>query len=160
MASALQETAGRACPRATIQAPGLETPADRDRPGTAQGGRARRAGALEGAPPRSSGSPGARGCAGRFDAWPLVHLDPYPPEPGARAGQAPAGSGTARSGREDLIELIGGRDLELVVAAVTRLLVRAPAKESRGVAKAVTLQVVVLDLDDPLDAQRFPREIL
>ena len=61
---------------------------------------------------------------------------------------------------EDLLELGGRRDLELVVAAVSGLLVSAPAQEDRGVAETVALQVVVLHLADPLHAQGLPREVL
>src|SRR5688572_24710727 len=51
-------------------------------------------------------------------------------------------------------------DLELIVAAVLRRLVVAPAHERRGVAEAVALHVVVLHFAHPFDAQRLPREIL
>src|SRR6185503_4507195 len=62
--------------------------------------------------------------------------------------------------REDLRELIGRRDLELVVAAIARRLVRPPAKEHRRVAEAVPLQVVVFHLAHALDPQRLPGEVL
>src|SRR6185437_14566925 len=61
---------------------------------------------------------------------------------------------------ENLLELVSGRDLELVVAAIRRRLVRAPAHEHRRVAEAVALQVVVLHLAHALGPQRLPREIL
>ena len=92
--------------------------------------------------------------------------------------RAPAAAGTARSrrgpgwttganvsgsparGAEDLLELVRSRDLELIVAAVARLLVGAPALEHRGMPEAVALHVVVLHLAHALDAQRLPRQIL
>src|SRR5439155_26941014 len=81
-------------------------------------------------------------------------------EPPARAGEAPPASGPSRPGREDFSELVGGRHLELIVTAVVRLLVRPPAQKSRRVTEALPLQMVVLDLAHPLDAERLPREIL
>src|SRR5207244_13291165 len=135
-------------------------PVDRDRPRQAQAGRARGAQALEGASPQSRQALGARRRAGRCDARPLVYLDPDPREPAARAAQAPAPSGTPRPGREDLGELVGARDLELVVATGSGPLVRPPAQERRGVAEAVALQVVGFHLAHPLDAPRPPREVL
>src|SRR5207253_11423579 len=83
-----------------------------------------------------------------------------PREPVARTAQAPASSGTPRPGGEDLAELVGARDLELVVATGSGPLVRPPAQEGRRVAEAVALQVVVFHLAHPLDAQRLPREVL
>ena len=59
-----------------------------------------------------------------------------------------------------LLELVGGRDLELIVAAVARFLVRPPAYEDRAMTEARPLHVVVLDLADALDPNRFPRQIL
>ena len=88
---------------------------------------------------------------GRSSTWTRirVNLEHVPPA-------APAGSGAARPGREDLVQVVGGGDLELVVAAVGRLLVRPPAQEGRGVAEPVALQVVVFDLAHPLDPERLP----
>ena len=108
----------RGCSRPRSRSPRVEASADRDRPRAPQGGRAGGAGAMEGAPPRGGGTPGAGGRAGGRDAGPLVHLDPDPGEPAARARRAPAGSGAAGPGREDLGQLVGRGDLELVVAAV------------------------------------------
>src|SRR5439155_24193259 len=88
------------------------------------------------------------------------HLDAHSGERAARATDAPPASGASRPGREDPGEVVGGRDLELVVAAVARLLIGPPAQKRRRVAEAVALQVVVLDLAHPLAAQRLPREIL
>src|SRR5262249_14899130 len=72
------------------------------------------------------------------------------------------GSGSAKPalGGEDRRELERRSDVELVVAAVRRPLVRPPADERRGVAEAVPLQVIVLHLADALDAERLPRKIL
>ena len=61
---------------------------------------------------------------------------------------------------EDPRDLEGRGLLELVVAAVGRRLVRAPALERRPVAEAITLEVVVGDLGDALGAERLPREVL
>src|SRR5438093_11967744 len=61
---------------------------------------------------------------------------------------------------ENLGELGGGRDVELVVTAVRRPLVGTPAHEGGGVSEAIALEVVVLDLAHALDAQRLPGEIL
>src|SRR5688500_16008022 len=71
-----------------------------------------------------------------------------------------AGSAIVVARPEDLLELVRRRDLQLVVPAVGRPLVGAPAKEDRGVAEPISLHMVVLDLADPLDPERFPREIL
>ena len=79
---------------------------------------ARRARTLEKAPPRSRRASRARRRAGRRDAWPLHHLDAHPRKPEERSREAPSASGAAGSGREDLLELVGLRDLELVVAAI------------------------------------------
>src|SRR5581483_1270655 len=61
---------------------------------------------------------------------------------------------------ENALQLVGRRDLELVVAALARRLVGAPAHEDRGVAEALALHVVVLHLAHALEAQRLPREVL
>src|SRR5262249_21196545 len=61
---------------------------------------------------------------------------------------------------EDLLELVSLRDLELAVATVARAPVGPPAEEHGGVPEPVALQVVILDLAHPLDAQRLPREVL
>jgi DNA ligase D-like protein (predicted polymerase) len=103
---------------AAITAPRVEAPAHRDRARPAQGGRAGRARALEGAPSRGGRPARACGRAGGLDAWTLLHLDARPREPSARTGGAAAGSGAAGSGRKDLVQLVGRRDLELVVTAV------------------------------------------
>src|SRR5687768_17292331 len=87
-------------------------------------------------------------------------MDTHTGKPAACPRRAPAGSGTARPGREDLVEVVGGRDLELIVATVGRLFVRAPAQERRHVTKAAALQMIVLHLTHALDPQRLPREVL
>ncbi len=60
---------------------------------------------------------------------------------------------------EDLLELVSRRDLELIVPARCRRLVRPPSLKDRRVAEAVPLHVVVLDLTHALDPERLPREI-
>ena len=67
----------------------------------------------------------------------------------------------ARAARaEDALELVRRRDLQLVVAAILRPLVGAPAHEVRGVPEARALHVVVGDLADALGPQRLPAQIL
>src|SRR6185369_12415490 len=139
---------------------GVQASVDRDRAGPPQGGRAGRAGAMESAPPGGGGTAGAGGCAGGRDAGPLVHLDPGPGEPAARAAGAAAGSGAAGSRRENLGQLVGRGHLELIVAAVLGALVRPPAEEDGGVAEPVPLQMIVLHLAHPLDPERLPGEVL
>src|SRR5215216_2160681 len=69
-------------------------------------------------------------------------------------------SATRARGTEDLLELVRGRDLELIVPAISRSLVRTPAQEDGGVTEPIALQVIVLDLTDSLDPQRLPRQVL
>src|SRR4051794_40657177 len=61
---------------------------------------------------------------------------------------------------EDLLELERRGLLELVVPAVGRLLVEAPALEGRRVADPVALEMVVGNLCDALESQRLPRQVL
>src|SRR5262249_24280566 len=61
---------------------------------------------------------------------------------------------------ENLGELGGRSDLELIVPAIRRPLVGPPALEDAGVTEAVALQMIVFDLTDALDAQRLPRQVL
>src|SRR3982751_5047005 len=71
------------------------------------------------------------------------------------------GRTSAASARaEHLLELVRGRDLELIVAAVPGRLVGAPAQETGRVAEAIALHVVVLHFADALDPERLPRQIL
>ena len=153
-----------------------EASADRDRPRAEERGRARRPRALEGAPPRSGGASASRPTCSSTRCAAASDLDAHPRQPAARPGGAAPGAGTARSrrrrrttgagvdrrrpGAEDLRELVRRRDLELIVAAVRRLLVEPPALEDRGVAEPRALHVVVLHLADALDPQRLPRQIL
>src|SRR5207248_11479095 len=66
----------------------------------------------------------------------------------------------ARAGAEDALQLVGGRDLQLIVAAVLGALVRAPAQELRGMPEASSLHVIVGDLADALGPQRLPAQVL
>src|SRR5262245_14634586 len=61
---------------------------------------------------------------------------------------------------EDQSQLVRGRLLELVVAAVRGGLVGAPALEGGRVADAVALEMVVRDLDHTLEAEGLPRQVL
>src|SRR5204863_6326997 len=67
---------------------------------------------------------------------------------------------TRPNGAEHVLELVRRDDLQLIVAAVDRTFVGAPALEYRGVPEPRPLHVVVLHFADPLDPQRFPAEIL
>ena len=141
--------------RAGRHAP-VGAPADHRREGPARGGRARRARALEGA--SSGGRGAARGGrrARRLDARPLEHVDAREGQPAPRPRERAPGRGSAGSRlrsvarAEHALQLVGGRDLQLVVAAVARALVGTPAHELRGVAKARALHVIVGDLADAL----------
>src|SRR4051812_10165651 len=63
-----------------------------------------------------------------------------------------AGRSASRTPRaEDLLELVRGRDFELIVAAVRGLLVGTPPLEYRRVAKPVPLHVVVFHLTHAFD---------
>lgn len=75
-----------------------------------------------------------------------------------RRGRPPEGERPApQSGStEDATDLDWRRHLELIVPALRRRLVRAPAFEVRRVAKARALEMVVRDLGDALDPQRLP----
>src|SRR5437762_2620833 len=96
MATALREAAGRAAARAAIAGSRRDASPDRDRPRQAQARRARRAQALEGAPPQGRRAPRARRCTGGQNARPVIPLDPGSGESAARAGQAAPASGAPR----------------------------------------------------------------
>src|SRR6266571_9346310 len=81
--------------------------------------------------------------------------------PTSRPPSRAAGTATSlRRPSEDLGELGGRSDLELVVAAVRRPLVGTPAQEHGRMPEAGALQVVVLHLADALDPERLPGEVL
>src|SRR3954462_12402572 len=63
---------------------------------------------------------------------------------------------TQLSRPEHLLELVSGRDLELIVAAVARRLVRPPPEERRRMPETIALQVVVLHFAHSFDAERLP----
>src|SRR4051812_730308 len=67
--------------------------------------------------------------------------------------------GAAGAGAKHLLELVRRRDLQLIVLAVHRPLVRTPSQEYSGMPEAVALHVVVLHLADTLDPQRLPGQI-
>src|SRR5215204_7739737 len=111
---------------------------------------------MEGSAPRGGCPPETGGCSDRFDARPLIDLHPSPGESSARTRRTQAASGTSRPGREDLRQLVGRCHLELVVPAVARGLVGPPPQEGGRVAKAVSLEMVVLHLTYPPDPERLP----
>src|SRR5678816_113853 len=61
---------------------------------------------------------------------------------------------------EDVLELVRGRLVELVVAALARRLVGAPALELGGVTEPRALEVLECDLADQTDADRLPGQVL
>src|SRR5688572_5454331 len=67
---------------------------------------------------------------------------------------------TGKESPKNLLQLIGRSRLELLVGAIARRLVGAPAQEARRVPEALALHVVVLHLAHALDAQRLPRQVL
>src|SRR5947199_208870 len=171
VAAALPQAARRATARRAVTPQSRRDPRD-GREGGAQGGCARRPRALEGAASGRGGTAARRRRPDRFDARAIDHLDAHPRQsPPRPAGRAP-GAGTARprlrslvrararAGAEDSLELVGRRDLQLIVAAVLGTLVEAPAHELRGVPEARALHVVVGDLADALGTQRLPAQIL
>src|SRR3989442_1394050 len=64
------------------------------------------------------------------------------------------------SGPKHLLQLVGRRDFELIVAAVAGLFVGPPPLEYRRMPEPITLEVIVLHFCDALDAQRLPRHVL
>src|SRR5262245_64510681 len=121
-------------------------------------------------------SPGGRGAAPaggrprRRDARSLVHVDADPDQPAPcpvarrprrraagsrlRSLAPPGGRAQPLARAEHALELVGRRDLELIVAAIPRPLVRAPAPELRGVAKSGALNVVGGDVHDAVGPER------
>src|SRR2546425_467163 len=174
VASALS---GRPTPDAPVATPPAVDPTPHHgRQGSAQRGRARRPRTVEGTPSGGCGAAPGRRRARRLDARPLIHVDADPdqlaPCPRKRAlcrgtarsrlrSLARLGAGAARgAGAEDPLELVGGRDLQLIVAAVLRSLVGSPAHELRGMPEARPLHVAVRDLADALGPKRLPAQVL
>src|SRR5215468_1161846 len=60
---------------------------------------------------------------------------------------------------EDAVQLVGGGDFQLIVAAVLRALVWTPAPELRGMSESSPLHVIVRDLTDALRPERLPAQI-
>src|SRR4051812_30168547 len=77
----------------------------------------------------------------------------------APLAQGGAASAIPASRAKHLLELVRGRDLELVVAAVDRPLVGTPSREDGRVPKSRALHVIVFHLAYAFDAKRFPRQI-
>ena len=100
VAAALREGRGRAPARRALAAQGSASAPDASaRRGGArgeEGGRARGARTMEGAPPRGRRATRARGRARGRDARPLHHLDPRSREPAARARDRASSGGAAR----------------------------------------------------------------
>src|SRR5687768_5627360 len=61
---------------------------------------------------------------------------------------------------KNLLELVGRYDLQLFEGAIARSLVVSPPTKLGGVTKAISLHVIVRDLNDKLGTQRLPRLIL
>src|SRR5215469_16414668 len=98
--------------------------------------------------------------AGAKSAGPARRTGPAPrPANRSRSTQKVARWAAARHA-EDFLKLVWRRNLELIVSTVARPFVRPPAQEYRRVAKAPSLQMVVLDLADPFQPQRLPGKIL
>src|SRR5437762_6532213 len=74
--------------------------------------------------------------------------------------RATSPSSRPTSGAEDVGQLRGNDDLELVVGAGLGIAVGAPALEVGRVAEALALHVLVGDLANKLGAQRLPRHVL
>src|SRR5688500_5252017 len=69
-------------------------------------------------------------------------------------------SSLLRARRKNLGQFVSRRDFELVVAALPRRLVRAPAHEHGGMPETIALHVVVLHFANALGPQRLPRQVL
>src|SRR5207237_6387911 len=61
---------------------------------------------------------------------------------------------------ENSLQLVGRRDLQLIVTTVLRAFVGAPANKLCGVPKAGSLQVIVRHLADALGPHRLPAQVL
>ena len=107
---------------------------------------------------------------GRFRTWTRVRVNLQHVPEALRPAQEPLDpdenmadewNGVSDPGRraEHLLELVRGRDLELVVAAVDRPFVGTPTLEDGRVTESRALHVIVFHLADALDAKRLPREI-
>src|SRR5882757_9665796 len=80
---------------------------------------------------------------------------------GSGAGRGSQNSGCSLSAvGENCCQFLRWNDLQLSVGTVTGLLVGPPAAKLRGMAKAVSLHVVVCYFDHQLRTQRLPGEIL
>src|SRR3989442_4378177 len=64
------------------------------------------------------------------------------------------------SGPKHLLQLVGRRDFELIVAEVAGLFVRPPPLEYLLMPEPITLEVIVLYFSDPIVAPRLPRHVL
>src|SRR5207244_673490 len=85
---------------------------------------------------------------------------PWPPHYRKQVGEpSRAQPSRPRVTKHPLIELAWGDDFKLVVATVARRLIRPPPQKDGRVAKTPALQVIVLDLADPLNPQRLPRQV-
>src|SRR5215472_18997969 len=63
-----------------------------------------------------------------------------------KSSSPPSRSEVISSRAENAVQLVGGRDFQLTVAAVLRALVWTPAQELRGMSEPSPLHVVVRDL--------------
>src|SRR6266851_5312362 len=115
---------------------------------------------MEKAPSPRRKTPQASGCARGSDARALLSVVSHSNQPAPRSRQTAARSGAFGADRKHLLQLVGRRDFELIVAAVGGLLVRSPALKDRRMPEAIALEMVVLHFGNPLDAQRLPRHVL
>src|SRR6266571_568302 len=66
----------------------------------------------------------------------------------------------SQTSAKDAFQLVSGCDFQLIVAAVLRAFVEAPANEMRSVTKPRALHVIVRDFANALRTQRLPAQIL
>lgn len=107
---------------------------------------------------------------GRSSTWTRVRINLRHVPEGKRPAEEPPDpdydpwrrfrSGPRASRAEHTLQLVGGSDLQLIVAAVLRALVGTPAHELRGMPEARPLQVVVGDFADADGPQRLPAQVL